>query len=120
MLNTAIAGLQTSLVSPVATAIANVVLGTLTTLGSTLAAVVTQVVDALAVVLAPLPGVLSIMVNVQPDQPGAPDPGDDVPQSGDSTASFTVTALRLGLLDTLGTAAAVDFATASAGPVTAP
>lgn len=120
LLNTAIAGLQTSLVSPVATAIANVVLGTLTTLGSTLAAVVTQVVDALAVVLAPLPGVLSIMVNVQPDQPGAPDPGDDVPQSGDSTASFTVTALRLGLLDTLGTAAAVDFATASAGPVTAP
>ncbi|MCS5498624.1 choice-of-anchor G family protein [Cnuibacter physcomitrellae] len=120
LLNTAITGLKTSLVSPVATVIANAVLGTITTLGSTLAGRVTQVVDALAAVLAPLPGVLSITVNVQPDQPGAPDPGDYIPQSGDSTAEYTVTALRLGLLDALGTVGAVEFGRASAGPVTAP
>lgn len=120
LLTSTVAGLSTTLVTPLANAVTTALLNTITTLGTTLADVVTDVVDALAVVLAPLPGVLSIAVNVQPDQPN-PLPGTGyLPGTDDSTPQYTVTALRLGVGDGAGGLAFVELATASAGPVTVP
>lgn len=119
-LTNAISGLTTSLVTPVANTVKNAVTPIITGLGTSLTTVRTQLVSALGTVLSPLPGVLSIRVNVQPDQPFAPDPGDYIPASDRATAEYKVTALRVGLLDTLGRPSALRFATSTAGPVTAP
>lgn len=120
LLNTAVAGLTTSLVSPVATAIVNAVLPLITGLGTTLSGIVTQVVSALSVVLAPLPSVLSIMVNVQPDQGGAPPGSSFIAGTATSTPQYIVSALRLGVGDGLGGLAYARLGTSSAGPVAAP
>lgn len=113
-------GLTGGIVTSLANTLTTTVIGAVTTLGTTLATVAGTVITALGGVVAALPSVVSLMVNVQPDQSNAPPGSVAIPATGDSTAQYSVSALRLGLVDALGTAAAVTFATATAGPVTAP
>ncbi|MFS0714437.1 choice-of-anchor G family protein [Microbacterium sp. 2P01SA-2] len=117
---TAIEGLGSGLVSTLANTPTTTITGALTTLGGTLASATTAVITALGAVVAALPSVVSLMVNVQPDQPNAPADATFTAASGDSTAEYIVAALRLGLADGLGGVATATFATATAGPVTAP
>ncbi|WP_323987437.1 choice-of-anchor G family protein [Microbacterium plantarum] len=112
--------LGSSLVSTLANTLTTTITGALTTLGGTLATAVTAVITALGSVVDALPSVVSLMVNVQPDQPNAPPDATFTAASGESTAEYKVAALRLGLADGLGGIAVATFATASAGPVTAP
>lgn len=112
-------GLGTNLTLGLAGSVTTVALGALTTAGSTLAGLVTPILTALDGVFDALPGILSLMANVQPDRPDAPPGTGFVTGTDDATPQYSVTALRIGLLDTLG-AAAVSFATASAGPVALP
>lgn len=116
----ALNGLTTGLVAPIANLLTTTVFGVVDQLDETLADVLSGVVDALAVVLAPLPRVLSVMVNVQPDQPGAPVGSTFHAATDTSTASYSVSALRLGVGDGAGGLAFVELATATAGPITAP
>ncbi|MCG7418362.1 choice-of-anchor G family protein [Microbacterium sp. ACRRU] len=90
-----------------------------TSLGATLSALSAPVIDVLGGVVNALPTVVSVMVNVQPDQEGAPPGSSFVPAGPRSTAEFAVTALRLGLADAAvpGDVAHILFATGSAGPV---
>jgi hypothetical protein len=93
-----------------------------TSLGATLSALSAPVVEVLSDVLNALPTVVSLMVNVQPDQEGAP-PGSSFVAGGPrSTAEYTITALRLGLADVAVPEdfAHILFATGSAGPVSLP
>ena len=71
-LTTAILGLATGLVAPLGNAVTTTVLGLVTTLGATLTGLVTPIVTAVGTIVNRLPQVLSLAVNVQPDQPGAP------------------------------------------------
>ena len=92
---------------------------TVSTLTSTLAATVGDAGVALTGLFDALTGVLSLTVNVQPDQPGAP-PGAHFTAASppDSSAEFRVTALRVGLLNHAvagAELAVVNLATASAG-----
>jgi hypothetical protein len=91
----------------------------LDTAGVAIAALTAPVVTALSAVVSGLPSVLSLMVNVQPDQPGAPPgPGTEAP-SETTSGEFSVSALRIGLLDDVapdGGVAYVEFATSTAGP----
>ncbi|WP_159573309.1 choice-of-anchor G family protein [Curtobacterium sp. 18060] len=113
-----VTGLATSLVNPLTQA----VVGTLTTrlfalvgtLGTTLTTTIGgPVVRALGTVLARLPGVLSLRVNVQQDLAAAPTPADRA-----TTGQYTQTALRLSIADALvpGGLARVDLASAVVGP----
>lgn len=110
--------LTTSLASLLTTQL----LDRVTTLGATLSTLSAPAVNVLGGVLNALPAVVSVMVNVQPDQPGAP-PGSSFTQATvRSTAEYAVTALRLGLADFAvpDDVAHVRFATGAAGPVTLP
>ncbi|TCU86358.1 hypothetical protein EDF48_10218 [Curtobacterium sp. PhB191] len=113
-----VTGLATSLVNPLTQA----VVGTLTTrlfalvgtLGTTLTTTIGgPVVRALGTVLARLPGVLSLRVNVQRDLAAAPTPAGRA-----TTGQYTQTALRLSIADALvpGGLARVDLASAVVGP----
>ncbi len=113
-----VTGLATSLVNPLTQA----VVGTLTTrlfalvgtLGTTLTTTIGgPVVRALGTVLARLPGVLSLRVNVQQDRTAAPTPAGRA-----TTGQYTQTALRLSIADALvpGGLARVDLASAVVGP----
>ncbi|ROS33317.1 choice-of-anchor G family protein [Curtobacterium sp. PhB78] len=113
-----VTGLATSLVNPLTQA----VVGTLTTrlfalvgtLGTTLTTTIGgPVVRALGTVLAWLPGVLSLRVNVQQDRTAAPTPAGRA-----TTGQYTQTALRLSIADALvpGGLARVDLASAVVGP----
>lgn len=117
LLNSAVTALVTSLAAPVAAVVTTAVNPLITGVGTSLAAVRTNLVSALGTALAPLPDLLSLAVNVQPDQPGAPDATDYIAESDRATAQYKVTALRLALGQSLVVA---NFSTASAGPVTAP
>lgn len=117
-----ILGSGTALATSAAGQITSLALGAVTGLGGTLAGIGSTLVTALGGIVGALPRVLSIMVNVQPDQPGAPPGSTFVPAVPGSTARYAVSALRVGLADALrpGSAAHVLLATATVGPVTAP
>ncbi|MFK4484020.1 choice-of-anchor G family protein [Curtobacterium sp. AB7] len=117
-----VTGLATSLVDPLTQA----VVGTLTTrlfalvgtLGTTLTTTIGgPVVRALGTVLARLPGVLSLRVNVQQDLAAAATPAGRA-----TTGQYTQTALRLSIADALvpGGLARVDLASAVVGPNSVP
>lgn len=120
-LTNTVLGLGSALVTTTGNTITTTVLSTVTSLGTTLSTAINTVITALGTIVGALPSVVSLMVNVQPDQPGAPDP-TFIPADGDSTAQYLVSALRLGLADFAvpGDVASVTLATSSAGPVTAP
>lgn len=124
ILTTALNALSTGLITPIASLITTTVISVVTNLGATLATLTAPIVTAVATLLAPLDEVLSIMANVQPDQPGAPDPGAYIPYdpaTPETSAQYVVSALRIGLLGVVpGDVANLSFGTASAGPITAP
>lgn len=99
--------ITTSLVTPVDTA------------ATTLATLTAPIVTALSAAVSALPSVLSLRVNVQPDQAGAPG-GPALPgPTATSTGAFSVSALRIGLLGQVapgGGVAYVEFATSTVGP----
>jgi hypothetical protein len=109
--------LATGLLAPVTSLLETTLVGLVTTLGATLATVTAPLVTALSGVFSGLPGILSVMVNVQPDQPGAPAGSSftaGIPPY--QSPQYTVSALRLGVLDAVGGALTyVRLATASAG-----
>lgn len=70
---------------------------------------VTAELDA---ILDPLAGVLSLTINVQPDQPGAP--VTSAAAGNSAPGEYKISALRIA---TLGNAAEIYLATASAGPL---
>ncbi|MFG6443669.1 choice-of-anchor G family protein [Microbacterium sp. P07] len=110
------------LVTVVANQITTTAVGAITTLGTTLSTAVNAVIARVGSVVNALRSILSLMVNVQPDRPGAPPGSTFVAGTADSTPQYLVSALRIGLADA-STPASIDrvvFATASAGPVTAP
>lgn len=115
-------GLGTTLVSSVDNTVTTTALGAITTFGTTVTGVTTPLVSAVGSVVGVLPDVLSIMVNVQPDRPGAPPGSTYVAGTATSTPEYAVSALRIGLADYLtpGDVARVTLGTATAGPVTAP
>jgi hypothetical protein len=117
-----VSGLGSTLVGSVANTVTTTAIGAVTTLGATLTAAVAPVVSALGGLVGALPQVLSIMVNVQPDLPGAPPGTTFTPGTAVSTPEYMVSALRIGLADHLapGDVASVTLATASAGPVFTP
>lgn len=119
---TALSGSGGALTTGLANLLTTELMDRVTSLGATLSALAGPVVDVLAGVLNELPAVLSVMVNVQPDQGGAP-PGISFVAAGPrSTAEYAVTALRIGLADVAAPddIAHVLFATGSAGPTTLP
>jgi hypothetical protein len=115
-----VSGLTTGLVGPVLTAVRTGLTAPVTTLGSDLAALSGRAVSAVATLVAGLPRALSVQVNVQPDRPGAPAGTSSLPAVGrDTSAAYSVTALRIGLLPAAspnGTPPAVlELATSTAG-----
>ncbi|HJW00105.1 MAG TPA: hypothetical protein VJ617_13535, partial [Arthrobacter sp.] len=70
------------------------------------------VAEELDALLHPLDGVLSLMLNVQPDQPGAP--VTSAAAGNSAPGAYKISALRIA---TLGNAAEIYLATSSAGPV---
>jgi hypothetical protein len=123
-LSSLVTGINTSATLPgdLLAAVTSTVTTTLTSLVddliSDLTAVATQLVTVLGTVLNPLPTVLSVMVNVQPDQPGAPSGYGYTGASPPATSlEYLVTALRIGLLDgVLDEPVYLNLATASVGP----
>lgn len=107
MLTGAAGVLLTSLVNPV------------TALGTTLTSSALPLLASVSTLVDALPDVLSLMVNVQPDLPGAP-VGETFRAAGPrSTAEYRVTALLVGLAPFLapGDVARLRLGTSSAGPV---
>ena len=93
-----VTSLSTGLVAPVRQAVTTGLAVPVTNLGTNLAAVSAGAVTGVGSLVNALPRVLSLQVNVQPDQAGAPAGSTYLPAIGRSTsAEYTVTALRLGM-----------------------
>ena len=118
-IESALNGLVTPLLNGIAGLLTTTLFGVVDSLFTTLGDTVGAIVTALSTVLRPLPSVVSLMVNVQPDQPGAP---GDLAAVADpaTTGRYRVSALRLGLLDPFGSGGLVYayLGTATVGPVT--
>ena len=108
-------GLTNDLVAPTKALLSKSLVSPVTTVGSRLAVATVPVVTALAVVIDSLPSLVSLRVNVQPDKPNAPVGPSFVAATGQSSAEYRVSALRVGLLDSVGSVAAVYLATATSG-----
>jgi len=123
ILTTLTNGLTTGLLAPIAATLTTNLFGLVSTLGSTLATAVNPVLTAVGGVFNALPSVLSVGVNVQPDQPN-PLPGSTFDPGAATLESpeYAVSALRIGLVDAVApTNGFVYFslATATAGPTVA-
>ncbi|ONI60886.1 hypothetical protein ALI44B_10065 [Leifsonia sp. ALI-44-B] len=123
ILSTLTSGLTTGLLAPIAATLSTNLFGLVTTLGSTLATAVNPILTAVGGVFNALPSVLSVGVNVQPDQPN-PLPGStfDPGAAPLESPEYAVSALRIGLVDAVApTNGFVYFslATATAGPTVA-
>lgn len=117
---TSVSGLASSLtgvVAALARTTTAVAFSLLENLGGTLAGVTAPVVTAVGGLFDLLPSLVSIMVNVQPDQEDPPPGATYIEGNERSTPQYLVSALRIGVL---GTGAVVSLATASAGPVSLP
>ncbi|MFC4243307.1 choice-of-anchor G family protein [Gryllotalpicola reticulitermitis] len=129
-------GTLTNATAAVQSALKTGLIAPITALGSTLSGITGPVISGAGSALGALPGVLSLMVNVEPDQPCPSTTGEAVPAwdpscgelasasaytraTADSTAQYLETALRVSVLDG-GAVSALSLATASAGPVTLP
>lgn len=100
----------------------SVALGAITTAGGSIADAAQPLLTALDTLVDALPDVLSVMVNVQPDQPGAPSGIPVDPGPPGATPSYSVSALRISLVDALspGGVASVSLATSTVGQVRIP
>ena len=101
---------KTTVLSGVAAAVNPVVTTALTTFGASLSTATAPVVAMLGSLLAGLQAVLSIKVNVQPDQANAP-----ATPTARST-EYQVSALRIGVVNGAASAASVWLAQSWAGP----
>ena len=111
ILNTAFnAAGKTTVLSGVAAAVNPVVTTALTTFGASLSTATAPVVTMLGSLLTGLQAVLSIKVNVQPDQANAP-----ATPTARST-EYQVSALRIGVVNGAASAASVWLAQSWAGP----
>lgn len=120
ILSTLTSGLTTGLLAPIAATLSTNLFGLVSTLGSTLATAVNPILTAVGGVFNALPSVLSVGVNVQPDQPN-PLPGSTFDPGAPPLESpeYAVSALRIGLLDAVAPANGFVYfslATATAGP----
>ncbi len=123
ILTTLTNGLTSGLLAPIATTLSTSLFGLVTTLGSTLAGLVNPILTAVGGVFNALPSVLSVGVNVQPDQPN-PLPGSTFDPGAPPLESpeYAVSALRIGLVDAVAPANGFIYfslATATAGPTVA-
>ncbi|SEE63468.1 hypothetical protein SAMN04489740_1988 [Arthrobacter alpinus] len=89
-------------------------------LGSSLAALTAPVVTALGTILSPLSSLVSLRINVQPDQPwgGSTSKPADVtalPSGPGTTAEYKVSAIRVGLINQANLLG-LSLANSSAGP----
>jgi len=124
-LNTIIQRLQTevppAVVAPVATALRTAFTDRVTALGTTLTTSRGALVTAVGAVTTRMPAALTVSVNVQPDQPGAPAGTVPVPGTPPYTSpTYSVTAIRIGLA-TAGAPtgfAYLGLARSTVGPVT--
>lgn len=104
---------QLALVTDVAGTVESAVFGpdgVLHTLTGTMGDAVGAVLSTVGPVLDALPALVSLQVNVQPDQPGA-----RTPSLGTAAGEYAVSALRLAVLDPASLATAL-LATATVGP----
>ncbi|PSL37657.1 hypothetical protein CLV49_1264 [Labedella gwakjiensis] len=111
-------GLSGTVLTAVANRVTTSLITPLTTAGTALAAVTAPVVVLLGDVVEALPSVVSLVVNVQPDQPDAPPGSTFEGPTATTSGEFSVSALRVGLLDEVapgGGVAFVEFATSIAG-----
>ncbi|ALV44587.1 hypothetical protein MB46_02685 [Arthrobacter alpinus] len=107
----------------VATALNATVFGTgslVSALGVSLAALTAPVVTALGAILSPLSSLVSLRINVQPDQPwgGSTSKPADVtalPSGPGTTAEYKVSAIRIGLINQANLLG-LSLANSSAGP----
>lgn len=130
VVNPLLAGLTGAVAAPLTSTLLSIP----TTLSGTLlgtSGVVPQLVDGLVAPIAQtlIPtlfgpdGLVSLTVNVQPDQPGAPEGTAFTPASDTATAQYAESALRLSVGDVASGAGGLvilTFASASAGPVLLP
>lgn len=86
--------------------------GLLPTADAAIRSAVVPVTEAAGAALAPLANTLTVTVNVQPDQPGAP--AGSAAAGSSLAGEYKVSALRVGAV---GSTAELYLATASAGPV---
>lgn len=111
-------GLSGTVLTAVADRVTTSLITPLTTAGTALAAVTAPVVVLLGDVVEALPSVVSLVVNVQPDQADAPPGSTFEAPTATTSGEFSVSALRVGLLDEVapgGGVAFVEFATSIAG-----
>ncbi|ROS54748.1 choice-of-anchor G family protein [Frigoribacterium sp. PhB24] len=115
---TPLANSAPTLVGSIATLVTATLVTPITTLGSTLSTTLAPVVTAVGVLTARLPSVLSLRVNLRPDQPGYPGGVVTTPPSTKwSTSPYQVSALRVALLAGAATVTSLDLATSRVGPV---
>ena len=115
---TALTGSAGSLRSSVGTLVRSTLVTPITTLGTTLATTLAPVVTALGTLTSRLPSVLSLRVNLRPDQAGYPGGVVTTPPADKwSTSPYQVGALRVGLLAGTTTVTSLDLATSRVGPV---
>ena len=115
-------GLAGPLTTAIVDDLTSVGLGAVTTAGDSIASAAQPLLTALDALVDALPDVLSVMVNVQPDQPGAPSGIPVDPGPPGATQSYSVSALRISLVDALspGGVASVSLATSTVGQVRIP
>jgi len=115
-------GLAGPLTTAIVDDLTSVGLGAVTTAGDSIASAAQPLLTALDTLVDALPDVLSVMVNVQPDQPGAPSGIPVDPGPPGATPSYSVSALRISLVDALspGGVASVSLATSTVGQVRIP
>ncbi|VXB25407.1 choice-of-anchor G family protein [Frigoribacterium sp. 9N] len=115
---TPLANSAPTLVGSIASLLTTTLVTPITTLGTTLSTALAPVVTAVGTLTTRLPSVLSLRVNLRPDQAGYP--GGVVttaPADKWSTSPYQVGALRVALSAGATTVNSIDFATSRVGPV---
>jgi len=115
---TPLANSAPTLVGSIASLLTTTLVTPITTLGTTLSTTLAPVVTAVGTLTTRLPSVLSLRVNLRPDQAGYP--GGVVttaPADKWSTSPYQVGALRVALSAGATTVTSIDFATSRVGPV---
>lgn len=114
----ALTGSAGSLLASVATLVRSTLVAPITTLGSTLSTTLAPVLTALGTLTTRLPSVLSLRVNLRPDQAGYPGGVvTGVPPDKWTTVPYQVGALRVALSAGATTVTSLDLATSRVGPV---
>ncbi|OII27616.1 choice-of-anchor G family protein [Frigoribacterium sp. MCBA15_019] len=115
---TPLANSAPALVGSIASLLTTTLVTPITTLGTTLSTTLAPVVTAVGALTTRLPSVLSLRVNLRPDQAGYPGGVVTTPPADKwSTSTYQVGALRVALSAGATTVTSIDFATSRVGPV---